>query len=197
MSDAILNDGPNHYYYIGNDKFLFRGDSAVTPLEDNLSEEIDSSQESGASLIHIVEELANSREQRIESVISKSEALNRACRALLGGIEMRLDSHELTIHYRDVQLSARSHLAGGVDTFPRGSKVTQETWGKLLFLAQDLLRTYGYLITQRDKQSLSEKSGVFVTPYIWSTLVDRMRLRRVKNPYSSSALVIYVPSLPR
>lgn len=189
MSDAILNDGPNHYYYIGNDKFLFGGDSRVSPLEDTLSEDGDSWEDAGDSLKNLARLVSAFREHRIEGIVSQSATLNRACRALLGGIEARLASQEQTAFHREPE-----HAEDGASSFPHGSKVTREIWSQLLLLAEEVLRTHGYLITQRDKKYLTEKSGVFVTPYIWSTLVGRMGLRKVKNPYSSSALVIYVPS---
>lgn len=193
MSDDILNDGPNRYYYIGTDKFLFGGGSTDLPLEDALSEDFYSPEESGDSLLRIARKMVIVREERIGALVSKSVVLNQVCRALLNGIENNLALGARAGGMEHRQGSPQSSL-GGVSVFPHGSKITQEVWNRLLFLAQKRLKSHGYLITQRDKKYLTEKSGVFVTPYMWSTLVERMKLRRVKNPYSASALVIYVPS---
>lgn len=77
---------------------------------------------------------------------------------------------------------------------PAGTLLGADDWQRLHTIACKRLERFGYLMTQRDKKYLSRQSGLEVTAYIWSTLVRRMGLRRIKNPYTSSNLVIYVKS---
>ncbi len=197
MSDAILNGGQDHYYYVGSDRFPFASGSGAEPIEDALGQPAEESIAAfpmGASLGAI----AMSRRERISSTMSFAASITDFCSGLLRSMEERYTTGEVLAasHQADNASgsdSIQDNVQPELPEFPRSQKIGRDTWETLFRLAQSRLSEEGCLITQRDKNYLSSSSGVEITPYIWSTLVHRMNLRRVKNPYSSSALVIYVP----
>lgn len=196
MSDAILEKGPNHYYYIGRDRFEFAGELIGGPLEDDLPYLAESTSESGKALIGIVDHFGISWAERVAGTISHSSSMNRFCRILLRSLEGRdailshVDQHA---SHPAVRTSKSKPETRQAFAFPNGGKVPHETWLKLAGLAGRRLARYGCIITQRDKKQISVGSGIDITPYIWSTLVCRMGLRRVNSPRAASRMDIYVP----
>ncbi len=197
MSDAILEDGPSHYYYIGRDRFSFAPETGTLPVEDDLGSSFQGRMDTDQLLSGIAGKLSALRDGSARDAILLSSFVSDFCRGMIHSMELRMNTLD-SIRRRVECASSKAPVAEevGIQTpagFPNGSRVGPEIWQKLHSLAADRLSEYGYLITQRDKKYLSSNSGVEVTPYIWSTLISRMNLRRVRNPYSSSALVIYVP----
>jgi len=130
-----------------------------------------------------------------EHTMMYSRAVNSLCGTILDSIEKRIEVATPSV-IAEIKSNVRIHapLQPTRDqSFPRGPKLSTENWEKLYSLLMLRLDIHGCIITQRDRKSLSETSGIEVSPYVWSTLIRKLGLRRVKNPYSSSPLVIYVP----
>lgn len=140
-------------------------------------------------------------EHTVSPVLDFAREVNTFCREVLLSIEsiQRAESAE-SADYGTYGTGTPAHgkLIHAItdDGFspPAGPLLGADEWQRLHTIACKRLERFGYLMTQRDKKYLSRQSGLEVTAYIWSTLVRRMGLRRIKNPYTSSNLVIYVKS---
>ncbi len=200
MSDAILEDGPEHYYYIGRDRFPFAVASSF-PIEDDLDSSFQPARESSASLRGIVDSFVDLRRDSVLKTVQMASITSSACRGILLSVESRLRAGNLqgkvagSTAQDDLHSHGRQQAAGGgYALFPAGSRISEETWTKLAAAAEEQLVRQGYLITQTDKRNISAMTGIEVTPYIWSTLMKRLDLKKVRNPFPSS-LVVYVPRL--
>ena len=130
-----------------------------------------------------------------DRIVAYSKTLNSLCRSVLENAEERIRCVE-EIHTVEPEISVKNRGSGrsvSEMAFPSGSVLSRDDWSKLCSLLADRLDRYGCIITQRDRKFLSSKSGIEISSYMWSTLVKKLDLRRVKNPYSASSLVIYVP----
>lgn len=190
MSDDVLDGGPNHYYYVGRDRFSFADSLSSLPLEDDLDSYETHDEKRIGSLCGFVDSFLEAEAASVGNSIAYSATVNDFCRSMLQSINERVNGVTAVFSSHNVSLEGRAA------PFPRGTRVQPETWERLYEAASELLRSYGCIITQHDKKQISARTGVDITPYIWSTLMDRMDLRRIKNPDSSSSVVIYVPRFP-
>ncbi len=194
MSDDMPEEGLNHYhyYYMGRDRFPFADSVSSLPLEDDLDNCETHDEERISALCSIFDSFVESEAASARSSIAYSSTVNAFCRSMLQSIGERLSTGPGVIAQPISPVSKQGAL------FPAGTRVKPETWQRLYEIASERLRRHGYLVTQHDKKYISAGAGVELTPYMWSTLMSRMGLRRVDNPFSSPALVIYVPrSQPR
>lgn len=194
MSDAIIEDGPSHYYYIGRDRFDFAAGAATSPVEDQLGDP-DAAEEAGVgqSAVRIIDAFGASLTGTAAGTVSMAASVNTFCRGLLELLERRSASGIPGAGGFDFAMQQELPSAEP-ESFPRGHRIPADTWQKLLDAASGILRDHGCLITQRDKRYLSYSTGVEVTPYIWSTLTELLNLKRVKSPYSPASLAIYAPA---
>jgi hypothetical protein len=131
-------------------------------------------------------------------VLDFAREVNAFCRKVLLSVEslQSAGSSDYDVHARrSLRHGKQIHeLTDTEFSPPAGPLLSRDEWLRLHAAARKRLDRFGYLMTQRDKRYLSRQSGIEVTAYIWSTLVSRMGLRRIKNPYTSSNLVLYVKS---
>ncbi len=202
--DIVLNDSAQGYAGSGTLPFASRalaqahaGMSSVGYIGDGLNES--TLFELEQTINTILNAARNRREMETERVVMYSKALNSLCRSVLEKAEERIGSLSTTRPTEPGIEVKHSSLLRSVSEvrFPYGPALSQDNWSSLCSLLMKRLDRYGCIITQRDRRFLSEASGIDVSPYIWSTLVKRLDLRRVKNPYSASSLVIYVPRLKK
>ena len=187
MSDDLPEEGLNHYYYMGRDRFPFADSVSSLPLEDDLDSYESQGEERMDALCSIFGSFLESETASARSSIAYSSTVNAFCRSMLQSIGERVSTGSGVITQQITPVSKQVAL------FPAGTRVKPETWQRLYEVASERLRRHGYLVTQHDKKYISAGAGVELTQYMWSTLMSRMDLRRVDNPFSSPALVIYVP----
>lgn len=201
MSDDTVAHNPD-YRYSGLDRFSFAADDLMNgPEETGATDDCIYSEEQQDSVK--LEETVTRLLQSVRRVscagtahtMMYSSAVNSLCGNILDSIEKRIEMaapSAIAEIETNVKIIATSQPTQK-QTFPRGPRLSTENWEKLYALLMLRLDRYGCIITQRDRKSLSETSGIEVSPYVWSTLIQKLGLRKVKNPYSSSPLVIYVP----
>ena len=133
---------------------------------------------------------------RSAAVLELSRLVNRFCSRILTSLENGLHGTQPSAGHPSILNTSEAGRRREINlpgfSIPGGSCLSREEWLRLYSIAVRRMERFGYLMTQRDKKYISKQSGIDITPYIWNTLVRRMGLRRIENPYSSSNLVIYV-----
>ena len=188
MSDAIVADPGRGIAAELQSGVLQTAESADSFYEEEMEKESD--------LLFSV--YLSGTEHSASPVLDFAREVNKFCREVLFSLEsiQRAESADYGTYGTGTLAHGKRIHAFTDDGFspPAGPLLGADEWQRLHTIACKRLERFGYLMTQRDKKYLSRQSGLEVTAYIWSTLVRRMGLRRIKNPYTSSNLVIYVKS---
>ncbi len=204
MSDEMVGDDAR-YRYAGRDVFPFASEEVADEDTDWQPVEVAMPQsdrpgatdldEAAAGILRTAE---GAHRLRTVDIVTYSVAMNRLCKRLLDIALDRLDTHTgfgNAVPETEGENIAALSVSGW--TFPNGRAVSRDNWLRLCSLLVGRLDRFGCVITQRDRKYLSEAADMEISPYIWSTLMRVLDLRRVKNPYSTSSLVIYVPRVKK